>query len=138
MITGAIGITVANPTDVVKVRLQNQTKLEHFQRKGIWYSGTIDCYQKTIQREGVSGLWTSWSANVVRNSIINAAEIASYDQYKEILVQGGYMRDASPCHLTCAFGAGFTAVVFGSPLDICTTRHMNSPGKFKSPIDCLA
>jgi solute carrier family 25 (mitochondrial uncoupling protein), member 8/9 len=26
MITGAIGITVANPTDVVKVRLQNQTK----------------------------------------------------------------------------------------------------------------
>lgn len=48
MITGAIGITVANPTDVVKVRLQNQTKLEHFQQKGIWYNGTIDCYQKTI------------------------------------------------------------------------------------------
>jgi solute carrier family 25 uncoupling protein 8/9 len=48
------------------------------------------------------------------------------------------MKDASPCHLICAFGAGFTAVVFGSPLDICTTRHMNSPGKFKSPIDCLS
>ena len=26
LITGAVGITIANPTDVVKVRLQNQTK----------------------------------------------------------------------------------------------------------------
>jgi len=79
MITGAIGITVANPTDVVKVRLQNQTKSAHFKTKGVWYKGTIDCYQKTITNEGIAGLWTSWSANVVRNSIINAAEIASYD-----------------------------------------------------------
>ena len=47
------------------------------------------------------------------------------------------MNDASPCHLTCAFGAGFTAVIFGSPLDICTTRHMSSPGKYSSPVHCL-
>ena len=39
--------------------------------------------------------------------------------------------------MTCAFGAGFNAVVCGSPLDIVTTRHMNSPGKFKTPIDCF-
>ena len=79
MITGAIGITVANPTDVVKVRLQNQVGQELFKKKGVWYKGTVDCYSKIIKQEGVKGLWTSWSANVVRNSLINAAEIASYD-----------------------------------------------------------
>ena len=47
------------------------------------------------------------------------------------------MRDAAPCHLTCAFGAGLTAVIFGSPFDFCTTRHMNYPGKFKGPVDVM-
>lgn len=54
-----------------------------------------------------------------------------------MIIQNGLMNDGTPCHMTCAFGAGFTAVVFGSPLDIVTTRHMNSPGKFKTPIECL-
>ena len=138
MITGSIGITVANPTDVVKVRLQNQGNTSLADKNHMKYRGALDCYQKIVKLEGVQGLWTSWSANVVRNSIINAAELASYDQYKQTLVQGKYMEDATPCHLTCAFGAGFTAVIFGSPLDICTTRHMNSPGMYKNPVDCLS
>lgn len=48
------------------------------------------------------------------------------------------MRDGTPCTLTCAFGAGFTACIFGSPLDVLTTRHMNSPGKYKGPIDAAS
>jgi solute carrier family 25 uncoupling protein 8/9 len=47
------------------------------------------------------------------------------------------MTDDVPCHLTSAFGAGFTAVIFGSPLDVLTTRHMNMPGVFKGPMDCM-
>ena len=85
----------------------------------------------------MSGLWASWSANVIRNSIINAAELASYDQYKQYLTQSGIMKDATPCHLTCGFAAGFTAVIFGSPFDIVTTRHMNNPGKYSGPTDCF-
>jgi len=78
IITGAIAITVANPTDVVKVRLQNQRSsggLSDTNR----YKGSMDCYRKIIKHEGIPGLWTSWSANVMRNSVINAAELASYD-----------------------------------------------------------
>lgn len=120
---------MANPTDVVKVRLQNQG-----QGAVKRYSGTLDCYRKIVAQEGVRGLWTSWSANCVRNSIINAAELASYDQYKQMITQSNLMDDAPPCHMLCAFSAGFTAVVFGSPLDFCTTRQMNNPTLYKSPI----
>jgi solute carrier family 25 uncoupling protein 8/9 len=51
--TGAIGITVANPTDVVKVRLQNQRKNDLISgdkssKLTVKYNGTLDCYKKTI------------------------------------------------------------------------------------------
>jgi len=92
---------------------------------------------KVIKGEGIRGLWTSWSANVFRNSIINCAELASYDQYKQMLLTSGLMDDAIPCHLTSAFGAGVTACLFGSPLDVLTTRHMTSPGKYSGPADVI-
>jgi solute carrier family 25 uncoupling protein 8/9 len=83
IITGAVAITVANPTDVVKVRLQSQPSgMSEANR----YKGSFDCYQKIIKNEGVKGLWTSWTANVMRNSVINACELASYDQYKQMLI----------------------------------------------------
>ena len=83
IITGAIGITVANPTDVVKVRLQNQRNSSKSNlNPTMHYKGTYDCYSKIIKNEGVKGLWTSWSANCFRNSVINCAELASYDHYK--------------------------------------------------------
>ena len=31
-------------------------------------------------QEGIAGLWTGLSPNIMRNAIINAAELASYDQ----------------------------------------------------------
>ena len=76
MTTGAIAISVANPTDVVKIRMQAQGQLPVDQRP---YSGSVDCYRQIIAKDGVKGLWVGWGPNVMRNSIINAAEIASYD-----------------------------------------------------------
>jgi len=83
MTTGAIGIMVANPTDVVKIRLQAQGRLPPEQRP---YTGSVDCYKKIIAEKGVAGLWVGIAPNIMRNAIINAAEIASYDQYKQIAV----------------------------------------------------
>ena len=50
------------------------------------YNGSIDCYKKIVAADGIGGLWTGLAPNVMRNSIINAAELASYDQYKEIIL----------------------------------------------------
>lgn len=75
-LTGAIGITVANPTDVVKVRMQAQGQLPPAERP---FKGSMDCYSKTIAEGGVSRLWLGVGPNIMRNSVINAAEIASYD-----------------------------------------------------------
>ena len=84
MSTGAIAITFANPTDVVKVRLQ--TQLRETDPSKIVYRGMIDCYKKSYQSGGLIGFWVGYVPNILRNSAINAAEIASYDQYKQMIM----------------------------------------------------
>jgi hypothetical protein len=37
-------------------------------------------------QEGIGALWTGLGPNVARNAIINAAELASYDQFKQVPV----------------------------------------------------
>lgn len=44
--TGAFGITIANPTDVVKIRMQAQARLPEAERP---YAGSVDCYRQIIQ-----------------------------------------------------------------------------------------
>jgi len=39
----------------------------------------MDCYSKIVAEKGVTGLWIGVVPNIMRNSIINAAELASYD-----------------------------------------------------------
>ena len=50
--TGAFAIIIANPADVVKIRLQAQNR-----GGGGWnvvrYEGTFDCYKKIIAEDGI-------------------------------------------------------------------------------------
>lgn len=122
MITGSIGITAANPTDVVKIRMQAQGQLPLMDRP---YDNTVDCYRKTMQHDGVKGLWVGLGPNIMRNSVISAAEIASYDQFKQTALQNIGMKDGIKTHCSCAFLAGFVATMVGSPVDVLKTRIMN-------------
>ncbi|XP_047258938.1 mitochondrial uncoupling protein 2 isoform X6 [Capsicum annuum] len=80
LITGAIAIAVANPTDLVKVRLQAEGKAGTPRR----YDGAFDAYYMIVKQEGLAALWTGIVPNIARNAIINAAELASYDHLKEV------------------------------------------------------
>ncbi|KVI03345.1 Mitochondrial brown fat uncoupling protein [Cynara cardunculus var. scolymus] len=79
---GALAIAVANPTDLVKVRLQAEGKLPAGVPRR--YSGALNAYSTIVKQEGVRALWTGIGPNVARNAIINAAELASYDQVKQV------------------------------------------------------
>jgi solute carrier family 25 uncoupling protein 8/9 len=136
--TGTIGISVANPTDLVKVKMQGQG-LSMLQGNPRVYNSSFDCYKKIVAEGGIANLWTGIAPNIMRNSIINAAELASYDQYKEMMVDGGYMREGILCHIVCATMAGCTACIVGSPVDVLKTRVMNAPkGMYSNPLDCAA
>jgi solute carrier family 25 uncoupling protein 8/9 len=133
MATGTIGISVANPTDLVKVRLQSQRAADPSAPK--LYNGTIDCYRKIYAAGGLAGFWVGIVPNILRNSVINAAEIASYDQYKQMMLQYTGLKDGIGLHILCATMAGFTACIFGSPFDVTKTRMM--AGKYSGVLDCV-
>ena len=50
--TGIIGIAMAQPTEVVKIRLQGQSTAVKKR-----YAGTMDAYRKITRTEGIRGLW---------------------------------------------------------------------------------
>jgi solute carrier family 25 uncoupling protein 8/9 len=133
--TGAIGICIANPTDVVKVRLQAQGRATNPSQ--VKYTGAFDCYKKTIAADGVRGLWVGIVPNIMRNSVINAAELATYDQYKQMFLQYTRLPDNMGLHFICAFMAGFSACCVGSPFDVVKTRMMNKAVNYTGFLDCV-
>jgi solute carrier family 25 uncoupling protein 8/9 len=125
LITGAFGIAVASPTDVVKIRLQAEGKKDPGVPRR--YKGSLDAYSKIVKEEGVKGLYSGLFPNIIRNSIMNAAELASYDQIKSSLIKKfpNVNPDSKMLHFFCGLSAGFIAVVFASPVDVIKTRVMN-------------
>ncbi|XP_004506657.1 mitochondrial uncoupling protein 1-like [Cicer arietinum] len=132
--TGAVAITVANPTDLVKVRLQAEGKLPPGVPRR--YSGSLNAYSSIVRQEGVGALWTGLGPNIARNGIINAAELASYDQVKQTILKIPGFTDNVLTHLLSGLGAGFFAVCIGSPVDVVKSRMMGD-SSYKSTLDCF-
>ncbi|KAL5580842.1 hypothetical protein UlMin_013284 [Ulmus minor] len=136
LLTGAIAIAVANPTDLVKVRLQAEGKLPPGVPKR--YAGALDAYYTIVRQEGLVALWTGLGPNLARNAIINAAELASYDQVKEMILKIPGFMDNIFTQLLAGLGAGFFAVCIGSPVDVVKSRMMgDSNSTYKNTLDCF-
>jgi len=134
--TGALAICVASPTDLVKVRMQSEGRLPPGTLKK--YPSAMSAYSIIAKEEGIAGLWKGLGPNVARNAIINAAELASYDQVKQTLLSVG-MKDGVQTHLLSALGAGFIAVCVGSPVDVVKSRVMaDKTGQFTGVFNCFA
>ncbi|RLM66160.1 mitochondrial uncoupling protein 1 [Panicum miliaceum] len=133
-LAGVIAIVVANPTDLVKVRLQADGKANTVKRN---YSGALNAYATIIRQEGIGALWTGLGPNVARNAIINAAELASYDQFKQMFLKLPGFTDNIFTHLLAGLGAGFFAVCIGSPVDVVKSRMMGD-STYRSTLDCFA
>lgn len=99
--TGGLAVAIAQPTDVVKVRFQAQSKAN-----GVRYTSTMQAYRTIGSQEGVRGLWKGALPNIVRNSIVNVSEIVCYDLVKDMLIQFANMNDDISCHFSSAVIAG--------------------------------
>ncbi|NWV43700.1 UCP3 protein, partial [Grantiella picta] len=128
--TGAVAVACAQPTDVVKVRLQASRALSGSAQSAP--GGAVNCIPTA------TALCPGTLPNIARNVIINCGELVTYDLLKEVLLRAQLMTDSVPCHFVAAFGAGFCATVVASPVDVVKTRYMNaSPGQYRNALSCL-
>ncbi|XP_015521378.1 dicarboxylate carrier UCP2 [Neodiprion pinetum] len=132
--TGALAVLFAQPTDVVKVRLQAGNLGSNTGQ--VRYTSTLQAYRSIALKEGTRGLWKGTLPNMSRNAIVNVAEIVCYDVIKDVIIHSGILRDGIPCHLTAAMAAGLCTTLAASPVDVVKTRYMNSaPGEYKGALD---
>jgi solute carrier family 25 uncoupling protein 8/9 len=131
VISGAAAIAIANPTDVVKVRLQAQGKPSALKR----YNGSFDCYKKIFLLEGMKGFYSGFLPSMLSSSILNTAELVTYFHSKEILLR--HFRESAPLHLFCGFLSGLVCVAVGTPFVMIKTRMMNKQVVYSGVIDCV-
>ena len=128
--TGVFAVSVAQPTEVAKVRFQASA--------GRFESNkALDAYKTIYRTEGIRGMWKGAFANMARLSTVNASELVVYDMVKGFFLRRNLMEDEFPLHFVSAFGAGFATTVIASPVDVVKTRFMNSPpNTYHSAVHC--
>uniref|UniRef100_A0A1J3CKS8 Mitochondrial uncoupling protein 4 n=1 Tax=Noccaea caerulescens TaxID=107243 RepID=A0A1J3CKS8_NOCCA len=141
LVAGGIGAAVGNPADVAMVRMQADGRLPLAQRRN--YAGVGDAITRMAKQEGVVSLWRGSALTINRAMIVTAAQLASYDQFKEGIVESGVMKDGLGTHVVASFAAGLVAAVASNPVDVIKTRVMNmkveAPGAeapYKGAWDC--
>ncbi|KAF4026756.1 hypothetical protein G4228_019480 [Cervus hanglu yarkandensis] len=117
VVSGVISSAIANPTDVLKIRMQAQGSL--FQ--GSMIGSFIDIYQQ----EGTRGLWRGVVPTAQRAAIVVGVELPVYDITKKHLILSGLMGDTILTHFVSSFTCGLAGALASNPVDVVRTRMMN-------------
>ncbi|KAH7124068.1 amino-acid transporter arg-13 [Dendryphion nanum] len=83
-IAGIVGKYIEYPFDTVKVRLQSQPHHLPLQ-----YTGPLDCFKQSLQRDGFLGIYRGISAPLVGAAVENACLFFSYRVAQDAIVAAG-------------------------------------------------
>ncbi|XP_025264364.1 mitochondrial uncoupling protein Bmcp isoform X2 [Camponotus floridanus] len=137
-LAGAISSAIANPTDVVKVRMQVTG--------GTTNISLFTCFQDVYKHEGIRGLWRGVGPTAQRAAVIAAVELPIYDYTKNKCMS--VLGNSISNHFVSSFAASMGSAVASTPIDVIRTRLMNqrrvhvdsnklSSHIYNGSIDCL-
>ena len=121
---GGIAATVCCPVEVALVRMQADGVAAPELRRG--YKNVFDAIYKTASNEGIATLWRGVVPTVTRGAVVSMTQLASYDQFKEMLLDYNIIKhEGTLLHLSASVSAGFVYCIASLPLDITKTRMQN-------------
>jgi len=123
---GAVASAVANPTDLMKVRLQTDGMMKDAEGNLLpkRYAGMVDAFFSIVKEEGVAGLWTGVGPTMGRATALAAAELATYDEVKGLLKAKAGFTDGLALTCCTALASGYVSTVASSPFDVVKSRVM--------------
>ncbi|EFW14976.1 mitochondrial dicarboxylate carrier [Coccidioides posadasii str. Silveira] len=122
--SGFVGGLVGNPADVTNVRMQRDAALPPEKRRN--YRHAFHGMSQMLRTEGAASLFRGVWPNSLRALGMTAAQLASYDEFKQICMGHFGMADNITTHLTASVMAGFVATTLCSPIDVIKTRIMGA------------
>ncbi|KAI6653284.1 Solute carrier family 25 member 11 [Oopsacas minuta] len=123
LIAGGIGAFVGTPADLTLIRMTSDGRLPEGLRRN--YKNAIEGLVRISREEGVTKMWNGWRPTVIRAIVVNIAQLASYSQAKQFLLESKYFKDDILCHFAASLMSGFITTVASMPVDICKTRIQN-------------
>ncbi|XP_054464423.1 mitochondrial carnitine/acylcarnitine carrier protein [Anoplopoma fimbria] len=137
-VAGACLLLAGHPLDTIKVRLQTQPKVSS--ARYVIYSGTYDCFRKTISKEGVLGLYRGMGAPLAGAAPMMAISFFGFGLGKKLLQTD----PNKPLTYTQIFLSGCLAGVFTTVIVApgerikCLLQVQASRGesKYAGPVDC--
>jgi solute carrier family 25 oxoglutarate transporter 11 len=123
MAAGAVGSFVGTPAEISLIRMTSDGRLPPDQRRG--YKNVFDALSRIIKEEGVLTLWRGCGPTVMRAMVVNAAQLATYSQAKQLLLKSGYVNDNVFCHFGASMISGLATTAASMPVDIAKTRIQN-------------
>lgn len=136
MLSGALGGLVGNPSDVVNIRMQNDSTLPVTQRRG--YKNAFEGIFRITKDEGITSLFRGLIPNLVRGVLMTASQVVTYDIAKSLLVETlGFDPSKKTTHFSASLLAGLVATTVCSPADVVKTRIMNAKGSSEGALSIL-
>jgi len=142
MFSGAFANAIANPTDLLKIRMQANHPSVQGKR-------LFPAMVSIAKKEGIRGLWSSVIPTAQRAAIVSGVELAVYDWMKKQLICQFNSSDTIGTHFISSFIAGFAGALASTPIDVVRTRLMNQENlrprfnatsistPYKGVIDCF-
>lgn len=145
VVAGIVSSSVANPTDVLKVRMQARCNVEGNETM-------LQAFYKIYKQEGLPGLWRGVGPTAQRAAIVVGVELPAYDFIKKTFLKHELLGDTKTNHFISSFLAGLAGAIASTPVDVVKTRLMNQrklkacvivngttavPAIYTSATDCL-
>ncbi|KAJ3176545.1 hypothetical protein HDU87_005239 [Geranomyces variabilis] len=132
MASGMIGAAIANPADLLKVRMQTPNA-----------TGSLAQHFTNIIRTegGIKGLYRAVGPTVVRAGILTSSQLGTYDFVKYLLLEDfpNIFREGFATHLAASGAAGFVCSAVSAPVDVVKTRIMaDKAHKYRGSLHCVA
>jgi len=102
------------------------------------YKNAFEAIFRIARDEGLFTLWRGALPTMGRAMVVNAAQLASYSQAKQVILQTGYLADGKNydtftlyvkdgvfCHFLASMFSGLVTTIASMPVDIAKTRIQN-------------
>jgi len=123
MSAGGIGAFIGTPAEISLVRMTSDGRLPVGERRG--YKNVFDALLRITREEGILTLWRGCGPTIGRAMVLNAAQLSTYSQAKQIILTTGYLKDGIGCHFVASMISGLAATIASMPIDIAKTRLQN-------------